>query len=200
MGQSSATHIALMVVLGLVGFLVISSLFIGIWAIGGYNGLVQQDVSVAKSWGSVQTAYERRLDLIPNLVATVKGSASFEKDTLTQIAAFRSGINAAKTPAQLEQVNTETNNLIGRIQIQYEQYPTLQTTEQFRALMDELAGTENRIKFERDNYNTEVQNYQQMVRVFPTNLLAGMFGFKVDKWDMFAAKQAAQDAPVVSFQ
>jgi len=179
--------------------LVVAILFIGMWIAGSYNTLVNKDVSVEGQWGKVQSAYERRLDLIPNLVATVKGSANFEQETQTQIAALRGGIKNAKTVSEMQTVDNKMASLISGINVQIEAYPDLKSTENFRALQDELAGTENRIKWERDNYNDLVKDYKASVRSFPSNIIAGMFGFSVDKWEMFASKEGAENAPTVDF-
>jgi LemA protein len=187
-------------VLGIVLIIILAIVVIGVlWAIGSYNSLVKKDVAVEKAWGNVQTAYQRRVDLIPNLVETVKGVVKFEQDTQTQIAALRSGITSAITPTQLTAVGTQVNDFIRGININVEAYPDLKASQNFLSLQDELAGTENRIKWERDNYNGAVQSYKTSVRSFPTNFIAGMFGFNLDKWDMFAAEEGAQNAPKVNF-
>jgi len=186
---------------------VLAILFIIFLIIAGmYNGLVSKDVATSKAWGNVQSAYQRRADLIPNLVATVQGSATFEKNTQTEIALLRSGaqqvsqqVASATTPEQLQAAQGQMTGLIGRLNVVVEAYPQLTSVQAFRDLQVQLEGTENRVKFERDNYNTAVQTYQTSVRSFPTNVLAGMFGFSTDKWKMFQADQTAQTAPVVKF-
>ena len=194
--KGSALNVALvvMVILGALFLVAIST-------IGGtYNDLVQKDTDVEAQWGKVQSAYERRLDLIPNLVATVKGSAAFEKDTQTQIAELRGGVKNAKSPSDMQAVDGKMTALMSGINIQVEAYPDLKSTENFRALIDELAGTENRIKWERDNYNDIVKNYKVTVRSFPTNIIAGWFGFEESKWDTFEAEEGADSAPEVDFE
>jgi LemA protein len=166
---------------------------------GSYNTLVGSDINVENQWGKVQSAYERRLDLIPNLVATVKGSAAFEQDTQTQIAAMRGGIKNAKTVSDMQKVDGQMSSLMSGINIQVEAYPDLKSTANFMALQDELAGTENRIKWERDNYNDMVKDYKLKVRSFPMNMIAGMFGFEQSKWDMFAAVENASEPVTVDF-
>jgi len=170
-----------------------------IMLVGTYNSLIYKDVSVQTQWGKIQSAYQRRLDLIPNLVSTVKGSADFERTTQTQIAALRNGVNAAKNPDDLKSVDTGLSTLASSINVQLENYPQLTSTANFRALQDELSGTENRIKFERDEYNNQVKIYQTATRIFPNNLLAGMFGFYTDKYKFFEASQQAQTTPQVNF-
>ena len=186
---------ALLIVSVLLGIVVIIAMFFA----GTYNTLVGLDTNVENQWGKVQSAYERRLDLIPNLVATVKGSADFEKDTQSQIAAMRGGVKNAKTVGDMQKVDGQMSALMSGINIQVEAYPELKSTTNFLALQDELAGTENRIKWERDNYNDEVRNYKLKVRSFPTNMIAGMFGFEESKWDTFQADEEASDAPEVDF-
>jgi LemA protein len=189
-----------------IGIVVIVLIIVGAIIAGMYNGLVNKDVAASTQWGYVQAAYQRRADLIPNLVATVQASANFEKSTQTEVAQLRSDANAvdqqvanAKTPSDLDAAATQMTGLIGRLNVVVEAYPQLQSTANFQSLQDELAGTENRIQFERDNYNSAVQSYQTAVRSFPTNILAGMFGFNADKWQMFQASQTAQNSPTVNF-
>jgi LemA protein len=191
-GQMGGAIIALIVILVIIVFLILM-------IVGMYNGFVNKDVSVQNQWGKVQSAYQRRLDLIPNLVSTVKGSADFEKTTQTQIASLRSQVNNAKNPDDMKSVDTGTSNLIRDINIQVEAYPDLKSTENFRALQDELAGTENRIKWERDEYNNQVRNYQTATRTFPGNVFAGMFGFLSDKYKFFESTPGAENPPVVNF-
>ena len=181
------------------GIIIAIALIIGSWVAGSYNSLTDKDTSVENQWGKVQSAYERRLDLIPNLVATVKGSASFEQDTQTQIAAMRGGIRDAKTVSDMQKVDGQMSALMSGINVQIEAYPALKSTENFMALQDELAGTENRIKWERDEYNNQVKDYKYAVRSFPTNIIAGMFGFEQSKWETYEAKENASDAPTVDF-
>jgi LemA protein len=187
------------IVLITLGIVFLLLFFVGVFIAGSYNGLVSTDTNVEQKWGNVQTSYERRLDLIPNLVETVKGVSNFEKDTQTQIAAFRAGIQNAKTPAQLDEVGKQMNQLVSGIAVSVEAYPDLKSSQNFLALQDELAGTENRISWERNNYNEAVKSYKTKVRTFPTNIIAGMFGFDLSKWDMFEASDGADTAPKVKF-
>ena len=173
---------------------------------GMYNGLVSKDVAVTKNWGNVETAYQRRADLIPNYMAIVQGAMSFEKSTQTEIAQLRSDagqiqqqVASAKTPDELQSAENQMPSLVGRVNVVVEAYPDLKSLTNFQAFQDELAGTENRIKFERDNYNTAVQSYQVAVRSFPTNILAGMYGFSVDKYKMFQSQAGAENAPKIVF-
>lgn len=184
--------VALIILLVLVGIIVLGVL----WVMGSYNGLVSSDTSVEKSWGNVQSAYQRRIDLIPNLVATVKGSAEFEKSMQTQIAQLRSGASNAKTTSDFTNIDSGINRAIN---IVVEAYPNVKSTDAFLQLQSQLEGTENRIKYERDNYNTAVQQYKLKVRSFPSNIIAGMFGFDLNKWNTFAADEGADKAPNVDF-
>ena len=190
--QLSGVLIALIVIIALIFFVIL-------WAIGIYNALVQKDVAVEKAWGNVQTAYQRRVDLIPNLVETVKGVVKFEQDTQTKIAALRSGINSARNPDELQAAGNQVNSYIRGLNINVEAYPDLKANQNFLSLQDELAGTENRIKWERDNFNGAVQSYKTSVRSFPTNFIAGMYGFNLDKWNMFKADEGAENAPKINF-
>jgi LemA protein len=187
---------AVLITLGILLFIIT---VLASWIMGSYNTLVGSDVNAENQWGKVQSAYERRLDLIPNLVATVKGSAAFEQDTQTQIAAMRGGIKNAKTVSDMQKVDGQMSSLMSGINIQVEAYPDLKSTANFMALQDELAGTENRIKWERDNYNDMVKDYKLKVRSFPMNMIAGMFGFEQSKWDMFAAVENASEPVTVDF-
>ena len=154
-------------------------LIIGGWIAGTYNTLVAPDTGTAQSWGNVQSAYQRRADLIPNLVETVKGARDFEKSTQTEIAQLRSqagsiqqNVQNAKTTDELQTAGNDMNGVLSRLLVVVEAYPDLKSNQNFLSLQDELAGTENRIKFERDNYNKQVMVYQTTVRSFPTNMLA----------------------------
>src|SRR3989344_7009796 len=185
-----------------IGVVVILALFL----IGSYNGLVGVDTSVEQKWGNVQSAYQRRADLIPNLVDTVKGARDFEQSTLTEITKLRGeAVSAsqkaqdATTTGQLQETGGEINSILSRLLVIVENYPDLKSNANFLALQDELAGTENRIKFERDNYNTAVRNYKIAVRSFPANIIAGMFGFSADKYDTFASDPGAENPPDVNF-
>src|SRR3989338_4816580 len=171
-----------------IGVVVILALFL----IGSYNGLVGVDTTVEQKWGNVQSAYQRRADLIPNLVDTVKGARDFEQSTLTEITQLRSEAGQAQVNVQnaqdadsLQQAGTDMSSVVSRLLVIVENYPDLKSNENFLALQDELAGTENLIKYERDQYNEAVKGYKQNVRMFPTNMVAGMFGFSADKWNTF---------------
>lgn len=170
-------------------------LLVLLWIVGSYNGLVRADEAVNEKWANVQTAYQRRADLIPNLVETVKQYSDYEGEVLTEITNARASVGKANTPAELAAAGNELNSALARLLVVVENYPNLKANENYLSLQDELAGTENRIKTERDIYNKEVRNLNVKVRRFPTNIIAGMFGF--EKRDMFEAEEGAETAPDV---
>lgn len=193
---------------GLVVILLFIALVVGLFFWGTYNRLVTLDQEVNKRWGDVQTVYQRRADLIPNLVNTVAGAANFEKSTLTEVTNARASVgrvqldpNKAPTDAaQLEEFQRaqgQLGNALSRLLVVSERYPELRATRNFQELQAQLEGTENRIAVERNNFNTSVQNYNTAVRRFPTNMIAGMFGFQPKPF--FAAQQGAEKAPTVNF-
>jgi len=179
------------------------------WGCSGYNGLVQQDEVVKQAWGNVQTDYQRRADLIPNLVATVKGAAEFEKETYTQVALARAGqlkqvTNVpvdSLTPQKMQQIQQASNDAMNAarmaINIAVERYPDLKATGNFTSLQTQLEGTENRIGTSRKDFNTAVRDYNVRVRRFPTNIFAGLFGFK--QRQEFQAQPGSENAPKVQF-
>lgn len=173
---------------------------------GGYNGLVGQREEVRKSLANVQTQYQRRADLVPNLVNTVKGAANFEQTTLTQVTDARAkatsiSIDPSKaTPQQLaqyQQAQGDLSQALGRLLAVTENYPQLKATESFRDLQSQLEGTENRIAVARKDYNDVAAQYNGRIQRFPTNITAGLFGF--DQFPYFQADQRAQSAPTVNF-
>lgn len=162
-----------------------------------YNGLVKQKEQLDQSYAQVQNVVQRRADLIPNLVNTVKGYSDHEKENLTEITKARAGIQEADGPKELAEANENMNQALRNINVVAEAYPELKADSQFTQLMDELAGTENRISVERKNYNEEVRNYNTKVKSFPTSIFASIMGF--DKAEYFEADASAQDAPTVDF-
>jgi LemA protein len=173
---------------------------------GAYNTIIAKDVIVEQMQGNVQTALERRADLIPNYVESIAGSATFEHDTLTDVIAMRAEANkikenvkSARTVEEIQQSQDELGAVIGRLLMLNEQYPALQTTAQFKELEAQLTATENQINMERNNYNIAVMDYKVTVRSFPVNLLANYYGYYEDKWAMFSAKPEKQEVPKVNF-
>src|SRR3989344_2828501 len=164
---------------------VVLILLLTLW--GSFNGLVSKEENVDEKWADVQSSYQRRTDLIPNLVTTVKASAAFEKQLQTEVTSLRTGITGAKTPQELDLLGNKINTAINLV---YENYPQIKSTENFASLNDELAGTENRIKVDRDNFNEAVRDYNIKVRRFPSNIVAGMFNFEVK--DSFDADEGAE--------
>ncbi|MDZ7363665.1 MAG: LemA family protein [candidate division KSB1 bacterium] len=173
-----------------------------------YNNLVGLDESVNSAWAQVQNQYQRRADLIPNLVETVKGAANFERETLEAViqaraSATRPEINAGdllNNPQAFQQFQQAQDNLgaaLGRLLVVVERYPELKANQNYRDLQTQLEGTENRISVERKRFNEVVQNYNSTRRVFPTNIFAGMFGFQQRPY--FEATTQAQEAPKVDF-
>jgi LemA protein len=180
----------------IIWIIVAAVVLIGVlWFIGSYNGLVKSDVTVDEKWANVQTAYERRADLIPNLVETVKQYASHEESVFLAVTEARAKVGSATTPAQLNSAGQEMNSAIARLLLVAENYPQLRASENFLSLQDELAGTENRIKTDRDIFNKAVKDYNVKTRTFPSNIIANMFGF--EQREMFEAEAGAETAPVV---
>ncbi len=172
----------------------------------GYNGLVVQDETVNKAWNNVQSDYQRRADLIPNLVNTVKGEANFEQTTLQNVIQARASATQIKvdpkdlTPEKLQQFQQAQGQLsqaLGRLLMVSENYPNLRANDAFRGLQAQLEGTENRIKVSRNDFNQAVADYNVKARSFPMNILAGMFGFKTKEG--FKAEAGAEKAPEVKF-
>lgn len=177
-----------------------------LWGIYSYNGLVSKDENIASQWGNVESSYQRRADLIPNIVNTAKGYAEFEQETLTKVIEARSKATSVTidptniTPAQLEQfqeVQSGLSSALARLLAVFERYPDLKANENFKELINELERTENRINVERNRYNEVVNPYNTSVRSFPTSLIAGTFGF--EKKAYFEAEEGTDQAPEVEF-
>ena len=189
----------LLIILGIIVVL----LFMGC---GQYNSLVQQDENVKKVWNNVQTQYQRRADLIPNLVNTVKGEANFERGTLNDVINARARATSMQiSPENLtdeniqrfQQAQGQLSGALSRLLVTVEQYPNLRANDAFRNLQVQLEGTENRIATARNDFNTAVQTYNTQVRKFPTVLFAGMMGFSPRQG--FTADEGSQNAPNVDF-
>lgn len=172
----------------------------------GYNTMVEKQEAVTSQWANVENNYQRRADLIPNLVATVKGYAQHEQGTFTQVTEARAKATQMKVdPAELteeniqkyQQAQGELSSAIGRLLLIQENYPELKANQNFLALQDQLEGTENRISVERNKFNQVAQDYNAYIRKFPQVIYAGMFGFK--KKGYFEAAQGAETAPKVEF-
>jgi LemA protein len=172
----------------------------------GYNNMVKLDEQVTSQWAQVENVYQRRVDLIPNLVSSVKGAANFEKETLTQVIEARSkatsiSVDPTKlTPesiAQFQAAQGQLGQSLGRLLATVEAYPELKANQNFLELQAQLEGTENRITVERQKFNTVTQEFNSTIRTFPNNLIAGMFGFKAKGY--FQAEAGANKAPKVEF-
>jgi LemA protein len=183
---------------------VILLLFVG--GCSSYNGMVTKRNEVNAAWAQVENVYQRRMDLIPNLVNTVKGSANFEQKTLTEIAEMRASVGKANVTfndknASIDnrvQAANQMESALSRLLVISEQYPQLRSTEAFSSLMEQLEGTENRVSVERGKYNEVVKVYNNSILKFPQVMLAGMFGFKEHAY--FEAVKGAEKAPTVDFE
>ena len=196
MKKSTITLLAVVVVITICIFGVSSS----------YNGLVQQDENVSNAWSNVENQYQRRADLIPNLVNTVKGYASHEKETFQAVVEARSKATQMTvkaddlTPEKMkayQEAQGAVGAALGRLLAVSEAYPELKANENFKELQAQLEGTENRISVERRNFNNVAMSYNKAIRVFPRNILAGLFGF--EKRPYFEAEEGAKSAPKVEF-
>lgn len=174
--------------------------------VGAYNNMVEKEESVTSQWSQVENVYQRRADLIPNLVNTVKGYANFEQETLTGVIEARAkatsvNIDAGNlTPdkvAQFQEAQDQLSSALSRLLVTVERYPDLKANQNFLDLQAQLEGTENRITVERQKFNVTVQDYNTYIRRFPQNLLTGMYGF--EKKGYFEAQQGAEKAPEVTF-
>jgi len=166
--------------------------------VGIRNDLVAKKEAVNAAWSQVDVALQRRADLIPNLVETVKGYAKHEESIMTAVANARSALLNAKTPQEKIDANTQLNGALGRLLVVVENYPNLKADETFLRLQDELAGTENRINVERRKYNETVQSYNTQIQLFPNNIVASMSGFERND-SYFKTEQGARTAPKVAF-
>lgn len=193
-----------LVVVGVVLLIIGLAFFSGI---GSYNGMVTADEAVTRSWADVETQYQRRADLIPNLVNTVRGASDFEQETLTAVTEARARATSVNLspgdlsdPAKMESFMTAQESLsgaLGRLLVVSENYPQLRATEAFRDLQVQLEGTENRINVARRDYNDQVAVYNGKVRQFPGSIIASITGF--DRKTPFEAQKGAEDAPTVDF-
>src|SRR5881396_3426474 len=163
-----------------------------------YNTFVGQEEAIKSQWAQVENQLQRRNDLIPNLVETVKGYAQHEEGVFKEIADARSRLLAAKSPEETIAAANQQTSALGRLLAVVENYPQLKANEQFNRLMDELAGTENRIAVERQRYNERIQDYNTATKQFPANVTAKMFGFK--EYPFFQAPHEATQVPKVNFQ
>lgn len=192
-------NLTLLIVLALV-------LILGVWGCSGYNGLVKQDENVKKAWNNVNTEYQKRSDLVGNLVNTVKGAANFEQQTLTQLVEARAKATSINlkaedlTPeniAKYQAAQSQLSGSLSRLLAVVENYPDLKATQNFQQLQGQLEGIENDIRASRTKFNDAINTYNVKVRSFPMNFLSGMFGFS--KKEGFKADEGAEKAPKVQF-
>jgi LemA protein len=177
-----------------------------LWGVKVYNQMVTMGESVTSQWGNVETSYQRRMDLIPNFVNTVKGAANFEQQTLTQVIEARAKATSVtidpknlneQTMAQFQQAQGQVSSSLARLMVVVEQYPQLKATQNFRDLQVELEGTENRISVERRKFNEVALTFNTFIKRFPQNFIAGMYGFQVKPY--FKSVEGAEKAPEVKF-
>lgn len=190
----------------IIGVLLVTVFMIYRFFAGGYNSMVEYDETVITSWSNVENVYQRRADLIPNLVSTVKGYAAHEKETLTEVIEARAkatsisidptNLNAA-TMQQFQQAQAGLSSALSKLMVVVERYPDLKANQNFLELQAQLEGTENRIAVERRRFNESVKVYNTYIRSFPKNLVAGMYGF--ERKDQFKADVGAEKVPEVKF-
>lgn len=171
---------------------------LGAWTISSYNGLVALKENVGNQSSNIDAQLQRRSDLIPNLVSTVKGHTTHENNVLKEIADSRAKLAGAKSMSEKATADSELSGALSRLLVVVEQYPNLKADAQFTALSDELSGTENRITVARKDYNSSVKEYNQKIKMFPGNILAGIFGFS--EADYFEAQEGTKEVPKVSFE
>jgi len=190
----------------IVAFLALVVLSVVLWGTKVYNGMVTMNEGVTSQWGNVETQYQRRSDLIPNFVNTVKGAANFEQTTLTQVIEARAKATSvtidpanmtAENMQQFQAAQGQVSSALSRLMVVVEQYPELKATQNFRDLQVELEGTENRISVERRKFNEVAQSYNTYIKRFPQNFLAGMFGFQAKPY--FKSEEGSEKAPEVKF-
>jgi LemA protein len=196
--------------LGCLGVIVLLAVIVGLMAIGTYNSLNKLDQGVKGSWSDVESEYQRRLDLIPNLVETVKGAAAFEKDTFTAVTEARakvgqtkldpSSINDPAAFAKFQQAQDGLSSALSKLMVVVEKYPELKATQNFRDLQSQLEGTENRIKVTRNRFIEAAKNFNTKRMSFPTVLIAGFFGSRFAEKPYFTAQAGAETAPKVNFK
>jgi LemA protein len=186
-------RVVIILLLVIVGF----ALIMGMWIYGTYNSLVNLDEQTNNAYAQVDVVLQRRFDLIPNLVETVKGYATHEKDVFTQVTEARSKVGSATTPSGKVEAQNQLTGALARLLVVAEAYPQLKANQNFMALQDELSGTENRIAVERRRYNETATAYNIKIRRVPGNIIAGMFGF--ERRALLEAPAEAKVAPKVKF-
>jgi LemA protein len=194
---------------GCLGILVLGLVILGFWGVGQYNSLVKLDQGVRSGWAQVENVYQRRADLVPNLVETVKGAANFEQSTYTAVTEARAKVGQVKIDAgqlsnaeafaQFQKAQDELGSAISRLLVAVENYPDLKATQNYRDLQVQLEGTENRIATERQRFNEAAQAFNTKRMSFPAVLIAGFFGSRFAEKQYFKAQAGAETAPKVKF-
>ncbi len=179
-------------------FILIAVIIVVVWVWTGYNGLVTASEKVDESWAQVETQYQRRIDLIPNLVSTVKGAAEFEQETFLEVTKARTQWQQAPTINDKVAAGNQFDSAFSRLLLTFENYPQLQATQAYRDLMTQLEGTENRVAVARRDFNQQVRKLNIKVKRFPTNILAGLFGYEPGLF--FESVEGSEEAPVVDFE
>ena len=187
MGKGAIIGLVIVAIVGIIGMSLMSS----------YNGLVSQQEAVNSKWSQIDNMLQRRADLIPNLVNTVKGFAAQERAVIDSVTAARAKLASSHGPVARGEANGELTGALSRLLVVVENYPNLKSDKTFIGLMDELSGTENRISVARRDYNETVQSYNTKIRTFPTSIIAGMFNFTQKEY--FRAEEAAKQVPAVKF-
>lgn len=183
------------ILLGIITFVFVS----GLWLMGSYNALVTLDENVNQKFAAVEVQYQRRFDLIPNVIKTVEGSANFEKSTLQAVVEARSAwANPSANTAEKITAANNFDSALSRLLVTVEAYPDIKSTQAFRDLTVELEGTENRVAFARNEYNETTTEYNKATRMFPSNIMATLFGFEKNK-ELFSATKGSETAPQVDF-
>jgi LemA protein len=195
--------------LGCLGVIVLGLVVVGLLGIGAYNSLNKLDQAVKSQWAQVENVYQRRADLVPNLVETVKGAANFEKDTFTAVTEARAKVGQTKLDvgsindpaafAKFQQAQDGLSSALSRLMVVVEKYPELKATENFKMLQSQLESTENRITVERMRFNEAAQGFNTKRMSFPTVLIAGFFGSRFAEKPYFKAQEGAATAPKVKF-
>lgn len=193
----------------LVPVLIIGAIILGIYFLfaGKYNSAVDKQEQARKTWADVESSYQRRNDLIPSLVNTVRGAADFERSTITEVIEARSKATSINVDAenmteaqlqQFQQAQSQVSSALSRLLVTVERYPELKATQNFQQLQSQLEGTENRINVARNRYNESVTEYNRYIRQFPNNVIVGMYGF--DRMPVYEADEGAETAPEVEFE
>jgi len=197
----------LLITLSIVGVIVLFLIILGIWSVNTYNGLVSQRENVTKTWSDVESQYQRRADLIPNLVSTVKGYADFEKEVLTKVTEARASVGQIRATPELvndpqafqkfQAIQGELSSALSRLMVTVEKYPDLKANEQFQNLQVQLEGTENRINVARIKFNDVAKDYNTRIKRFPAFIFANIAGFKEVQY--FQAAPGTENVPKVEF-